>query len=344
MMRHTGNTPLPLLMIFDGLDELTTSKDRESVLTKKFVSNLKYLLNELNRGEPLSAAIVLGRDIAMNDALDDGGLKLDNLIHVAPIRKMTRDDLQLGKNPSDNEIGEDFDPVFDPDNLIEMDARNAYWDQWCAVQDMPQSEPPPAIHDERMSELNVEPLLLHLLIISDFCGDRWDEAADNQNLIYHNIFGKVFKRNKSKDLDAYKKLDENHFFELMEVFGLAAFRGNGRSGDQKEFNKLRELYVSSKANRRMYSGLDGADMRNVALMVHSRQKIEGAGFEFVHKSFGDYFAARALFGAADRLQRTWHQDENNEDELDLAKRWIYFVGTGELSKPVLRFLRDECRQ
>ena len=339
-----GEDTLPLLMVFDGLDELTTSKDRESDLTKKFVSNLKYLLNELNRGDPLSAAIVLGRDIAMNDALDDGGLKLANLIHVAPIRKMTRDDLQLGNNPSDNEIGEDFDPVFDPHQLLEMDARNAYWDQWCAGQDIPQSEPPSAIHDERMSELNVEPLLLHLLIISDFCGDRWDEAADNRNLVYQNILEKVFKRNKIKDLGAYYRLEEKHFFELMEVFGLAAFRGNGRTGDHEEFNRLREWYVSSKADKRMYSDLDGAGLKNVALMVHSRKEIDGAGFEFVHKSFGEYLAARALLGAADRLQRSWHHDENNDDEMHLAKRWVNFVGTGQLSNSVLRFLRDECRQ
>ena len=336
----------PFLMIFDGLDELTANKDRENELTNKFVNNLKYLLNELNSGEPekpSAAAIVLGRDVAMNAALEDGGLSLVNLIHVAPIRKMTRDDLQLNKNPPDDEIGEGFDPVIDPRSLIEEDTRKSYWDQWCRVQGTPQCEPPQAIHDERMTDLNVEPLLLHLLIISDFCGDRWEEAANNRNLVYHTIFGKVFKRNKDNELDAYKKLDETHFFELMEVFGLAAFRGNGRTGDHEEFDQLRERYVSSKADKRMYSELDGADLKNVALLVHSRQENEGAGFEFVHKSFGEYLAARALLGVANRLQRSWHHDDNNEDELQLALRWVEFVGPGELSNPVLRFMRDECR-
>ena len=338
-----GEDTRPLLLIFDGLDELTTNKDREQDLTRKFVSNLKHLLNELNGEERSAAAIVLGRDLAMTAALEDGGLGLDNLVHVAPIRKMTRGDLQLGKNSSLNEIDEGFDPVIDPRELMEVDTRRAYWDQWCRVQGTPQSEPPPAIHDKRMSELNVEPLLLHLLIISDFRGDRWKEAADNRNLVYHDIFRKVLKRNKNKGLDAYKKLEEKHFFELMEVFGLAAFRGNGRTGDHTEFERLRECYPASKADKRIYSGLDGADLKNIALMIHSRQEIEGAGFEFMHKSFGEYLAARALLGAADRLQRSWHHDDSNEDELQLALRWVDFVGTGELSDPVLRFMRDECR-
>ena len=85
-----------------------------------------------------------------------------------------------------------------------------------------------------MTALNVEPLLLHLLIIPEFCGDRWEEAAENRNLIYHDILRKVFKRNKDKDLDAYRQLEEKHFFELMEVFGLAAFRGNGRTGEERK--------------------------------------------------------------------------------------------------------------
>ena len=338
-----GEDTRPLLMIFDGLDELTTHKDRESRLTKSFVGNLKHLLNELNGMTP-TAAIVLGRDLAMNAALEDDDLRLECLIHVAPIRKMTRGDLQLDQNPSDDEIDDGFDPVIDPGDLIDEDTRKAYWDKWIRVQGMDQSNPPAVVHDERMSELNVEPLLLHLLIISDFCGDRWNEAADNRNLVYHNIFSKVFKRNKRKGLDAYKKLEQRHFFELMEVFGLAAFRGNGRTGDHEEFHRLRERYVASKAGKRIYSELNGAGLQNVALMIHSRREIEGAGFEFVHKSFGEYLAARALLGAADRLQRIWYNDDNSEGELQLALRWVEFVGTGELSNPVLRFLRDECRQ
>ena len=130
----------------------------------------------------------------------------------------------------------------------------------------------------------------------------------------------------------------------MEVFGLAAFRGNGRTGDHKEFKYLRKRYANHKTERDIYSKLDGAKLENVALMVHSRQEIAGAGFEFVHKSFGEYLAARALLGATKRLQRLWHNDENDEDEFKLAERWVNLIGTGELSNPVLRFLCDECHR
>ena len=331
----------PLLMIFDGLDELTTNISRAENLAANFVSHLKALLNELNDGKPRAAAFVLGRDVAMSAALEAGGLDLDNLIHVAPIRAMTRADLRLDKNPPDVEVAEDFDPVVDPRELIEVDTRKAYWDRWCRVQDKPESDPPQAILDDRMSELNAEPLLLHLLIISDFCGARWEEAADNRNLVYENIFSKVFERDKKKELEAYNGLKEKHFFELMEVVGLAVFRGNGRTGSHDEYNRLRDLYVFSEDDKSMYSRIDGAELKNVVLMIHSRKEVQGEGFEFIHKSFGEYLAARALLGVADRLSSL---KDRGKPTPELAELWVSFVGTAELSNSVLSFLRDECRK
>lgn len=337
-----GEDTRPILLVFDGLDELTTNKDRESDLTKKFVSNLKHVLNELNASGQSASALVLGRDLAMDAAREDGDLGLEALIHVAPIRAMTRDDLRLNQNPPDKAIAEEFDPVDDPHNLMKRDSRIAYWKQWCSTQGSPDQDPSPAITDERMSELNVEPLLLHLLIVSEFCGDRWEEAANNRNLIYRDILQKVFKRNKKNELDAYKQLEEEHFFELMEVFGLAAFRGNGRTGNHEEFRHLRERYAKPTAERTLYSKIDGASLKNVALMVHSRHDLDGAGFEFVHKSFVEYLGARALLGAAERLHRLLRYKENEEKEEHLALRWVELIGGGQMSMSMLQFLKDEC--
>lgn len=193
-----------------------------------------------------------------------------------------------------------------------------------------------------MSELNVEPLLLHLLINSDFCGDRWEEAAKNPNHVYQDILLRVFKRNKDKELDAYKQLNEGHFFELMEVFGMAAFRGNGQTDDRDDFMELRRRYARPTADKTLYSDLDGASLKNVALMVHSRQDLDGAGFEFVHQSFGEYLAARALLGAAARISRLWKDAENDENEETLALRWVNLIGNGKITKPVSQFLKNEC--
>ncbi len=337
-----GTDHKPLLMIFDGLDELTANQDRASDLTQRFVSNLNHMLNSLsNAGQP-AKAIVLGRDLAIDDALKEADRPLESVLHVAPIRPMTREDLRLDGNPPDERIGEDFDPVSDSHYLMEQDLRLDYWPRWCAANGQETEDPPKSITDESMADLNVEPLLLHLLIISDYCGARWREAAANRNLVYQDILSKVFARNKKKKLDAYKQLEEKNFFELMEVFALAAFRNNGRTGDNSAFEKLRKIYAKPKDNL-VYAGMDGASLKSVALLIHSQSDIKGAGFEFVHKSFGEYLAARALIGAADRLRQRRESDEFDGTDGDHALRWCEWIGDGVLTNAVVRFLKDEAR-
>ena len=332
----------PILMVFDGLDELTSNLDRASELTERFVSNLGNMLNDMNRGTDRARAIVLGRDLAIDDALKEAGRSLESVLHVAPIRPMIREDLRLDGNPSDDRIDADFDPVDDPHGLMEKDLRLDYWPRWCAAIGQDAQDPPESITDESMKDLNVEPLLLHLLIISDYCDERWQEAADNRNLVYQDILSKVFARNKKKNLDAYNQLEEKNFFELMEVFALAAFRGNGRTGDSAAFEKLRKLYAKPK-DERVYAEMDGASLKSVALLIHSQRDIEGAGFEFVHKSFGEYLTARALIGGADRLRNLRESDYFDGSEADLALRWCRWIGDGVLSTAIGRFLGDEAR-
>jgi len=103
------------------------------------------------------------------------------------------------------------------------------------------------------------------------------------------------------------------------------------------------LYASRKTEKTIYESLDGASLKNVALMVHSRTDIEGAGFEFVHKSFGEYLAARALIGIGQRINRQWQADEFDGSEQTLALNWVDMIGAAEMSNAVLRFLKDEAR-
>ncbi|WP_170506298.1 pentapeptide repeat-containing protein [Ruegeria arenilitoris] len=330
---------LPYVLIFDGLDELTSNEEEGAKQTKEFVGQLSRYLSTKNGRFPMRA-VVLGRDIAIEQAVEGEGIALKSILHVAPIRPIERDDLRLEGNPEDEDIEENFDPVNDPMGLMGDDQRLAYWERWSRLQGQNGDKLPEPVTHESMSELNVEPLLLHLLIISEFCGDRWKEAADNRNLVYQDILSKVFYRNQMKELRAYKKLEEIHFFELMEVFGLAAFRGNGRTGNHDDFSALRALYADEETEATVYEELNGAQLKNVALMVHAREQgnHKDKGFEFVHKSFGEYLSARALVGLARRLAEKKHSKPNK-----LAPIWSKLIGGGTLTSPVLRFLRDEAK-
>ena len=336
-----GEDTKPLLLVFDGLDELTAKEDAARELTRKFLTDVGNLLNNLNTVGPGCRALVLGRTTAVEDACREADLSLPKVLHIAPIRPMVRDDLRLGKNPLDEEVGEDFSPIIDPKGLMGPDAREDYWARWRQIKGLPAVETPDAVTDERMKDLNVEPLLLHLLIISDYCGEKWEEAADNRNLVYRDILTKVFERNKKKKVEAYKGLESDDFFDLMEAFGLAALRGNGRTGTHEEFNLIRDRYAPEKSD--VFASLEGASLKNVALQIHTREDVEGSGFEFVHKSFGQYLAARALLGAGDRLKDALIDPRQKGRPEQIARDWVQLIGPADLDEAVIRFLRDEAR-
>jgi hypothetical protein len=127
------------------------------------------------------------------------------------------------------------------DELI-LDQRPEYWSLWCKSQKLTDETQPQAITDDALFDLNVEPLLLHLLILSDYCGPRWKEAAANRNLVYNDILGKIHQRN-CKETKPGHNLTRNAFFLLMECLGLAAWRGNLRIGTESAFIEIRDIHA-----------------------------------------------------------------------------------------------------
>ncbi|WP_249275956.1 pentapeptide repeat-containing protein [Rhodobacter sp. JA431] len=198
---------------------------------------------------------------------------------------------------------------------------------------------PEAVTAESLSDLNVEPLLLHLLILSDYCGERWTEAAENRNLVYEDILCKVHARNAAKPINGCS-WSKDQFFHLMEALGIAAWRGNGRAGTEATFDA-----VCKRHARHLFKGTSGPqvpDMDSVILQTHARP-IDGpdAGFEFIHKSFGEYLVARGLVTAAIRLHKRWTSEANEEEESYFALSWAELVRDAALTPEVIRFLYDE---
>ena len=125
--------------------------------------------------------------------------------------------------------------------------------------------------------------------------------------------------------------------------GLAAWRGNTRGGSEEAYETVRAVHAGHRRNA--LSDFQAAGWRSLVLQTHARS-LEGAraGFEFIHKSFGEYLAARGLlsFGlrAAGRLTRR----SDPVPEETVALDWTRIVSDAELTVEVLRFLRDEARR
>jgi hypothetical protein len=144
--------------------------------------------------------------------------------------------------------------------------------------------------------------------------DRWGDAADNRNVVYEAIFEKVFERDKSKASWTAAKLDRADFFTLMECLGLASWAGSGRTGNDQDFKRLRAGHASNRQEKR-FETLRNADLKGAALQFYTRQELDAdTGFEFIHKSFGEYLIARALLpgrggslGTRRQARKLWPQ-------------------------------------
>ncbi|RVU34699.1 AAA family ATPase [Hwanghaeella grinnelliae] len=334
-IKRARETFSPLLLIFDGLDELTHDSDKAADITRKFIANIRDLLNQQRSARSDVRAIVLGRNLAVQEALTEAGLPRKNLLNVAPIRSLDWNDLSP-HNMYNSRHDDDLDLSDFPEDLI-GDMRPAYWQKWADSQKLEDKSQPDSITHRSLSDLNVEPLLLHLLILSDYCRERWQEAAENRNLVYEDILKKVRQRNEGKGAGVPTP-NERDFFVLMECLGLAAWRGNARSGDEDTYNSIRA------AHARGVDQATPADMKSVLLLTHTR-KIDGAkrGFEFIHKSFGEYLAAHGLIAAARRSHKRMTDSDYPATREEISKNWAEIVGASELTYEVLDFLQDEAR-
>ena len=332
-MADVDGTP-PLLFVFDGLDELSHSEEAAKDVSRKFIRNVKALLSSLNRTRLRAAAIVLGRSVAVEDARKEADMTVASLLHVMPLTELDEKSLeigsrQIGKRPSPEDCR-------DPLALCGNDDRDAFWERWRGAAGLAVGTEAKALSNAQLDDLTAEPLLFYLLILSGFAERDTETAADNRNIVYREIFRRVHRRDKEKSHSSSHKLEEDVFFHLMECLALAIWQGGGRTGSKRDFETFRGRHGYDRDD--VFEREDFATLKNVALQFYTRAIGDtDQGYEFVHKSFGEYLAGCALLRAATELS------DSNRKSRDFCLNWLELFGAQPVTPEILRFLRDQAR-
>ncbi|WP_346911766.1 pentapeptide repeat-containing protein [uncultured Roseibium sp.] len=340
-MSDVESTP-PVLFVFDGLDELSRSEEAAKGVSEKFIRNVRELLGAMNRGGLKAAAIVLGRSVAVKDAFDEAdAMKLSALLHVMPLKPLDQKTLEVGSQQTGEEPDqEDFN---DPAEIRKNDDRKVFWKRWLAASGQPEETEAMALVNKNLDDLTAEPLLFYLLILSGYADKDADRAADNRNRVYREIFRRVHKRDKGQ-LDkgnttghpSSHRLNKKAFFHLMECLGLAIWQGGGRTGSKADFEKYRGLHAYDREE--LFEDEEFASLKNVALQFYTRSVGDtDQGFEFVHKSFGEYLAGCALLRAARELSSQFKRPK------DFCLEWLEMFGVQPVTPEIQGFLKDQCR-
>lgn len=317
----------PLVLIFDGLDELVMpDKEAAKDVAIQFAGRLNALHHELR---DKARMVVTGRMPAFQAAQPQ-------LCTEATMSLVVAGFLPFGPHTDRG------DPYKGTAKLLKLDQRPLWWAGYARATGQGM-DLPPALSDDRLEGLSGEPLLCYLLALSGYAVERWQEAAENPNRVYGRLVDSVWQRAWGDgDGKGHRRqgpragLPKDQFNTLMETIALAAWRGGDtRAVEEKGFEDTLKMLKAEPAWT-AFKDANGPDLGNLAMNFYLKgSESHHRGFEFTHKSFGDYLAARALLNMARRVSAL--------DIDDSMPRWLRACGTGELGYEILNFLRDEAR-
>ena len=324
-----------LVLIFDGLDEIARPGISADDIARDTIDWITDLHRELT-GETTEQhrVLVTGRMPSFQAArrrANRKGKEALEVLNYLPVSDQKRQRLELQAVQSKSVSGDEA--------LLIVDDREIWWDRYCSALGRP-FERPAGLKDDRLSDLTAEPLLCYLLALSGYLEEDTEVAATNRNNIYARLLGDVWRRGWGGGrAGAGKSLDRKDFDRLFETMALAAWHG----GDERiaTYERFQKALKVTRADRvyEDFRNQEGEDVSNLAVNFYlKRPEVEARGFEFTHKSFGEYLAARALISAAKDCA------EFSESRMEVAlDDWMAAVADGKLTFELLDFLRDEAR-
>lgn len=325
-----------LILIFDGLDELSVQGALGEKAAREFVGQVERAARDMNHNQCRVRIIITGRELAIQGA--DTVLRgPERILHMVPYFV-------------DEEARQQYE---DPDGLLAVDQREVWLKRYTElIRYDGKQRLLDAIKRPDIIELTAEPLLLYLLVFS-CCSGNLSLSGESIDLsqIYYGLLRGVYERgyDKSKHggLGPVQTFDE--FSTVLEEIGLAAWHGRGRTttlGTVKEYcarsPKLTKLFERFEQDAQ--SGIT-----NLLLAFYFRwTDRDSATFEFTHLSFGEYLSARRIKRAMERIcQRVALGDAGDEDGWDLQKAltfWATVCGPAEMEANLATLLRAEIRK
>ena len=315
----------PLLLIFDGLDELVAPGEAAKEVVATFANKLNSLVASLSGdGKRTLKVVVSGRMPAFQAARkyltprDNGSLEAYGFLPA--------------------EVSADHADYA----LWSLDQRPIWWEQYSSLTGQDKLTPE-AFTTKRLEGITQEPLLCYLLALAGYATSHWQHAADNRNRIYSALVDSIYDRGWGdgaiKRHGAGKSLSKNDFNTLMNTIALAAWLGgDSRVASEDKFEEAISIMGSGNAWK-TFAEDNGGDVTNLAMNFYmkSSDKIHRA-IEFTHKSFGEYLTSRALLSLALEVAN----DAERKPDYALED-WHRATRTGTATSETLQFLRDEAR-
>ena len=352
----------PLLLIFDGLDELTTLEGSTARSAREFVAELCRLIQTLNDGSLRVRALFVGRPLAVQDVtlVRQPG----NRLHVLRFRydpeaeleetaqKIEEDGARRVRGAREPSIAARYEPE-DGEDALTADQAEQWWRGYQhATRQSPTGVPerwqgddvPRAIRD-----LLAQPLLNFLVAIVP----QGDEAT-SVNDLYRRLFDDLYDRETGTGAyqgqppksEALVGLDREVFQEVLQHIAVAAWHHGDRTVRKEDIETCLVRLGRDDLKDQISEVGSGLGTILNSFFVEARRDDRPDAYDFTHKSFREYLTARCLRNLVADIAHRLHADDRRRWRYgleDAAEEWREATAAVPWDVDLQTFFVDEIR-
>jgi uncharacterized protein YjbI with pentapeptide repeats len=331
----------PLLIIFDGLDELAMQGKIAEKTAQDFVREVQRQVNRLNQREIYLQVLMSGRELVVQ-ANQTEFRQPGQILHILPYFMTEAERKQ--KN------------YIDTKQLLEQDQRQLWWQKYGKVTGQNYTGLPPELNQGNLIEITTQPLLNYLVSLS-FARKKLNFSENtNLNAVYEDLLEAIYERGWDRhQYSAIQRIEQKDFIRILEEIALASWHGNGRTTTVREI----EAHCESSNLKRLLEEFQksfetdskAASITRLMTAFYFRQQGHNESwdktFEFTHKSFGEYLTARRIVREVksidQKLQNARDNYDEDWDEQKALERWALVCGPSAMDEYLFNFVLDEMR-
>lgn len=318
-----------LLIIFDGLDEISMQGKAASEVAERFVFEVQRKLASFNAHELRLKVIITGRELSVQ-ANSDAFRNPEQILHILPYYVPPGDEKQ-------------YEGVWE---LHRIDQRQTWWKAYGKASGRGYDSMPEQLGRRELVDITSQPLLNYLVALSYTRGTLDFATETSLNLIYADLLRAVYQRVwGERPHPSVSNITEEQFLRVLEEIALAAWHGDGRVITLRE---VEEHCLESGLTNLLERFKEGAREGVARLLMafyfrksESRRLTGEETFEFTHKSFSEYLTAqrlvRGMLRVHDEMERRVQSYDGGWDERDSWEYWVKLCGPTPISQYILDF-------
>ena len=332
------NTDDKIILLFDGLDELSMQGKALTEVAQSFLREVKDCATNFNNRNLKLQIIISGRDVIVQqnekDFRNEG-----QLLRLLPY--------YFTKNEKENE------KFVDKAKLLNIDQREEWWKKYGIISGNKYKGLPEELRTREIDEITAQPLLNFLVALTYQSGNLDFSKDPNLNEIYSELLNDVYSRGYSGGKHrTVSEMEKEQFCVIMEEIALSAWHGKERTTTVAEINKH---FESSGKKELLKKFISDAEQGVISLLAafyfrQAGQNVQGSQtFEFTHKSFGEYLTAQRIVRQLEKI----HEDiEENEKDIYREKgksikqclvEWVKIFGAKTPDYDLIKFIQNEFR-